>query len=168
MAAFSKVLIANRGEIAVRVIRACKELGLATVAVYSTADSDCLHVQVKLICSPRSVVSVFPTFTLAGCGWVLCFVIRFLRFQQAYKGRTADPGGTVDSAHAFLMQLADEAVCIGEPASSESYLNIPNIIAAAMSRGADAVHPVRGILHICMHCFWHALGTGVQHNMPMP
>jgi hypothetical protein len=81
---FSKVLIANRGEIAVRVIRACKELGLQTVAVYSVADADCLHVQ-----------------------------------------------------------LADEAVCIGEAPSSESYLSIPNIISAAMSRGADAIHPVR-------------------------
>lgn len=84
---FSQVLIANRGEIAVRVIRACKELGLATVAVYSTADEDCLHVQ-----------------------------------------------------------LADEAVCIGAPPSSESYLSMPNIIAAAISRGADAIHPGYGFL----------------------
>jgi hypothetical protein len=85
VADIKKVLIANRGEIAVRVIRACKELGVATVAVYSVADKDCLHVQ-----------------------------------------------------------LADEAVCIGEAPSSESYLSIPNIIAAALSRGADAIHPVRG------------------------
>ena len=84
---FTKVLIANRGEIAVRVIRACKELGLATVAVYSTADEDCLHVQ-----------------------------------------------------------LADEAVCIGDAPSSESYLSIPNIISAAISRGADAIHPGYGFL----------------------
>lgn len=83
----SKVLIANRGEIAVRVIRACKELGLKTVAVYSVADKECLHVQ-----------------------------------------------------------LADEAVCIGEAPSSESYLSIPTIIAAAMSRGADAIHPGYGFL----------------------
>ena len=82
-----QVLIANRGEIAVRVIRACKELGLATVAVYSTADEDCLHVQ-----------------------------------------------------------LADEAVCIGDAPSSESYLSIPNIISAAISRGADAIHPGYGFL----------------------
>ena len=81
------MLIANRGEIAVRVIRACKELGLKTVAVYSTADEDCLHVQ-----------------------------------------------------------LADEAVCIGEPASSESYLSMPTIISAAISRGADAIHPGYGFL----------------------
>lgn len=83
----TKVLVANRGEIAVRVIRACKELGIKTVAVYSTADADCLHVQ-----------------------------------------------------------IADEAVCIGEAPSSESYLSMPTIIAAAMSRGADAIHPGYGFL----------------------
>eukprot|EP00775_Hariotina_reticulata_P006051 gene6051-6289_t len=86
-ASFQKVLIANRGEIAVRIIRACKELGLQTVAVYSTADKNSLHVQ-----------------------------------------------------------LADEAVCIGEAPSSESYLNVPNLLAAAVSRGAQAVHPGYGFL----------------------
>lgn len=85
--AFQKVLIANRGEIAVRIIRACKELGLQTVAVYSTADKNSLHVH-----------------------------------------------------------LADEAVCVGEAPSSESYLNIPNLLAAAVSRGAQAIHPGYGFL----------------------
>jgi acetyl-CoA carboxylase biotin carboxylase subunit len=84
---FDKVLIANRGEIALRVIRACGELGIPTVAVHSTADCHSLHVQ-----------------------------------------------------------LADEAVCIGEPISSKSYLSIPNIIAAATTRQADAIHPGYGFL----------------------
>jgi acetyl-CoA carboxylase, biotin carboxylase subunit len=82
-----KVLIANRGEIALRILRSCRELGIATVAVYSTVDRNALHVQ-----------------------------------------------------------LADEAVCVGEPASSKSYLNIPNILAAATSRGVDAIHPGYGFL----------------------
>jgi acetyl-CoA carboxylase biotin carboxylase subunit len=82
-----KVLIANRGEIALRIIRSCRELGIATVAVYSTVDRNALHVQ-----------------------------------------------------------LADEAVCVGESASNKSYLNIPNILAAATSRGVDAIHPGYGFL----------------------
>jgi len=82
-----KVLIANRGEIAVRVIRACKELGLKTVAIYSTADKDAYHVL-----------------------------------------------------------LADEAVCIGLPPASESYINIPRILSAIEVTGADAVHPGYGFL----------------------
>lgn len=86
-AEFKKVMIANRGEIAVRVIRACKELGLHTIAVYSTADKNSLHVQ-----------------------------------------------------------LADEAVCIGDAPSSESYLNVPNLLSAAISRGAQAIHPGYGFL----------------------
>lgn len=84
---FKKILIANRGEIALRVIRTCKEMGIKTVAVYSTADKDSLHVR-----------------------------------------------------------FADEAVCIGPAASSESYLNIPNIIAAAEITNADAIHPGYGFL----------------------
>jgi biotin carboxylase (EC 6.3.4.14)/acetyl-coenzyme A carboxylase carboxyl transferase subunit alpha len=84
---FRKILIANRGEIAVRVIRACKELGVQSVAVYSEADRDALHVQ-----------------------------------------------------------LADEAVCIGAPSSTESYLNIPHILMAAHITGAEAIHPGYGYL----------------------
>ncbi len=84
---FKKILIANRGEIALRVIRTCKEMGIKTVAVYSTADRDSLHVR-----------------------------------------------------------FADEAVCIGPAPSNESYLNIPNIIAAAEITNTDAIHPGYGFL----------------------
>jgi len=84
---FKKILIANRGEIALRIIRTCKEMGIKTVAVYSTADRDSLHVR-----------------------------------------------------------FADEAVCIGPPASKDSYLNIPNIISAAELTNADAIHPGYGFL----------------------
>lgn len=84
---FNKILIANRGEIALRVIRTCKEMGIKTVAVYSKADAESLHVR-----------------------------------------------------------FADEAVCIGPNASSESYLKIPNIIAAAEITNADAIHPGYGFL----------------------
>ncbi|HML09053.1 MAG TPA: acetyl-CoA carboxylase biotin carboxylase subunit [Xanthobacteraceae bacterium] len=84
---FDKILIANRGEIALRVLRACKELGIPTVAVHSTADADAMHVR-----------------------------------------------------------LADESVCIGPPASKDSYLNIPALLAACEITGADAVHPGYGFL----------------------
>ena len=84
---FKKILIANRGEIALRVIRTCKEMGIPTVAVYSTVDSESLHVR-----------------------------------------------------------FADEAVCIGPPPASESYLRIPSIIAAAEITNADAIHPGYGFL----------------------
>ena len=84
---FKKILIANRGEIALRVIRTCKEMGIKTVAVYSTADADSLHVR-----------------------------------------------------------FADEAVCIGPARSTDSYLKIPNIIAAAEITNADAIHPGYGFL----------------------
>jgi|TARA_B110000263_G_scaffold121522_1_gene105697 acetyl-CoA carboxylase biotin carboxylase subunit len=84
---FNKILIANRGEIALRVIRACHELGIKTVAIYSTADDLSLHVK-----------------------------------------------------------FADEAVCIGPPPSSESYLNIPRIIAAGEITNSDAIHPGYGFL----------------------
>jgi acetyl-CoA carboxylase biotin carboxylase subunit len=82
-----KLLIANRGEIALRIHRACHEMGIKTVAVHSTADADAMHVR-----------------------------------------------------------LADEAVCIGPPSATESYLNIPNIISAAEVTGADAIHPGYGFL----------------------
>ena len=84
---FKKILIANRGEIAMRLIRTCKEMGIKTVAVYSTADEESLHVR-----------------------------------------------------------FADEAVCIGPPPSSDSYLKMSNIIAAAEITNADAIHPGYGFL----------------------
>jgi len=84
---FKKILIANRGEIALRIIRTCKEMEIKTVAVYSSADADSLHVR-----------------------------------------------------------FADEAVCIGPASSAESYLKIPNIIAAAEITNADAIHPGYGFL----------------------
>lgn len=84
---FKKILIANRGEIALRVIRTCKEMGIKTVAVYSSADKDSLHVR-----------------------------------------------------------FADEAVCIGPPKSADSYLNIPNLMAAVEITNADAIHPGYGFL----------------------
>ena len=82
-----KVLIANRGEIALRVIRACREMGIQSVAVHSTADADAMHVR-----------------------------------------------------------MADESVCIGPPAGTESYLSIPAIIAACEITGAQAIHPGYGFL----------------------
>jgi acetyl-CoA carboxylase biotin carboxylase subunit len=84
---FSKILIANRGEIALRILHSCKELGISTVAVHSSIDRQALHVQ-----------------------------------------------------------LADESVCIGPPPSGKSYLNIPNIISAALTRNATAIHPGYGFL----------------------
>ena len=87
MRKINKLLIANRGEIALRIHRACHEMGIKTVAVHSTADTDAMHVR-----------------------------------------------------------LADEAICIGPPAATASYLNIPNIISAAEISGADAIHPGYGFL----------------------
>ena len=84
---FKRILIANRGEIAVRIIRACKELGIESVAVFSTADAQSLHVK-----------------------------------------------------------LADKKICIGPPPAAKSYLNIPNIISAALITGCDAIHPGYGFL----------------------
>ncbi len=87
MAKIAKLLIANRGEIALRIHRACHEMGIKTVAVHSTADADAMHVR-----------------------------------------------------------LADEAICIGPPSATDSYLNIPNIISAAEISHADAIHPGYGFL----------------------
>ena len=84
---FKKILVANRGEIALRIMRAAREMGIDSVAVHSTADSDAMHVR-----------------------------------------------------------MADESVCIGPPSSTESYLSIPAIIAAAEITGADAIHPGYGFL----------------------
>src|SRR5205814_9713374 len=84
---FEKILVANRGEIAVRIIRACKELNIRTVAVYSEADVNSIHVQ-----------------------------------------------------------MADEAICIGNPPSNESYLRINRIISAAEIADVDAIHPGYGFL----------------------
>ncbi|MHB9023632.1 MAG: acetyl-CoA carboxylase biotin carboxylase subunit [Armatimonadota bacterium] len=84
---FKKILVANRGEIAIRIIRACRELDIPTVAIYSQADANSLHVK-----------------------------------------------------------MADESVCIGPPPNRDSYLNIPNIVTAAVITGCDAVHPGYGNL----------------------
>jgi acetyl-CoA carboxylase, biotin carboxylase subunit len=129
---FKKVLIANRGEIAMRVIRTCRVLGIRTVAIHSTADAGALHVR-----------------------------------------------------------FADEAVCIGPPEATHSYLNVPAIIAAAEVTGADAVHPGYGFLsenatfaELCEQCHLHFIGPtpdamrawgdkvsarkqAVAHNLPL-
>ena len=84
---FDKILIANRGEIALRVVRACREMGIRSVAVHSTADSDAMHVR-----------------------------------------------------------MADEAICIGPPSATQSYLSVPSIIAACEISGAQAIHPGYGFL----------------------
>ncbi len=107
---FKKILIANRGEIAVRIIRACREMGIQTVAVYSEADRDCLH-------------------TL----------------------------------------LADEAICIGPAASSQSYLNMEQILAATVALKADAIHPGFGFLSenarfakLCAECNIAFIGPSAE------
>ena len=106
---FNKILIANRGEIALRVIRTCREMGIKTVAVYSTADKDSLHVK-----------------------------------------------------------FADEAVCIGKPASIDSYLNIPFIMAAAEITNADAIHPGYGFLAENARFAQICTETGIKFIGPTP
>jgi len=112
---FKKILIANRGEIALRIIRTCKEMGIKTVAIYSTADRESLHVR-----------------------------------------------------------FADEAVCVGPPASSASYLNIPNIMAAVEVTNSDAVHPGYGFLaenadfaEICAQSNVKFIGPSPEHIRKM-
>ena len=107
---FSKVLVANRGEIAVRIIRSLKELGIKAVAIYSTVDKESLHVQ-----------------------------------------------------------LADEAVCVGKAHPKDSYLNIQNILAAAIGTGAQAIHPGFGFLsensrfaEMCTACGITFIGPSAQ------
>ncbi len=107
---FSRILIANRGEVAVRIIRAAHEMGIETVAVYSTADRDSRHVQ-----------------------------------------------------------LADQAICIGDPPPAESYLNIPRIISAAEIANVDAIHPGYGFLaenahfaEVCRSCNVEFIGPSVD------
>ena len=112
---FDKILIANRGEIAVRIIRACREMGIKTVAVYSEADRDSLHTM-----------------------------------------------------------LADEAICIGPAASSQSYLNMERILTACVAIKADAIHPGFGFLsenarfaELCEKCKIAFIGPSAQiiHRM---
>jgi len=107
---FARILIANRGEIAVRIIRAAREMGIETVAVYSTADRESSHVR-----------------------------------------------------------LADQAICIGPPPASQSYLNIPAIIAAAEVANVDAIHPGYGFLaenahfaDVCRSCNIEFIGPSVE------
>lgn len=112
---FRKLLIANRGEIAIRVLRACHELGISTVAVHSTADANALHVK-----------------------------------------------------------LADESVCIGPAASTDSYLNISAVISSAVATGAEAIHPGYGFLsenasfaEICNQCGITFVGPSVENMSNM-
>src|SRR5271166_6791414 len=108
---FKKLLVANRGTIAIRIIRACRELGIPSVAVYSTADRNAMHVR-----------------------------------------------------------MADESVCIGPPAAEDSYLSIPSMVSAAVTYGADAIHPGYGFLsengdfaEACQRSGLHFVGPRARH-----
>lgn len=112
---FRKLLIANRGEIAIRILRTCRELGISTVAVHSTADAEALHVK-----------------------------------------------------------LADEAVCIGPAASTDSYLNISSVVSSAVATGAEAIHPGYGFLsenasfaEICEQCGITFVGPSKENMLNM-
>ncbi len=109
MTLFKKILIANRGEIAVRIIRACQELGIKTAAIYSAAEKDSLHIK-----------------------------------------------------------LADEAICIGPAASSQSYLNIPSIISAAEITDTEAIHPGYGFLAENPHFAEACITSGISFIGPTP
>ena len=109
MRKITKLLIANRGEIALRIHRACHELGIKTVAVHSTADADAMHVR-----------------------------------------------------------LADEAVCIGPPAATGSYLNVANIISAAEITHADAIHPGYGFLSENADFAQAVIDAGINWVAPRP
>lgn len=106
---FQKVLVATRGEIAVRIIRACREMGIQTVAIYSQADREALHVK-----------------------------------------------------------MADQSVCVGPPASQDSYLNMPNIISAAVLTGAEAIHPGIGFLAENPSFAEACLAYGIKFIGPSP
>ena len=145
-----QVLVANRGEIAVRVIRACKELGLQTVAVYSLADEDCLHVQVGLMMALIGHAACRQQHTVYYLSLRSAAQLFTVQRSDARASVVCSPKPPEQSLKCewpaesplLVHQLADEAVCIGEAPSSESYLNIPNLLSAAVSRGADAIHPV--------------------------
>jgi len=106
---FQKILIANRGEIAVRIIRACRDLGIISVAVYSKADREALHAQ-----------------------------------------------------------IADEAICIGPANPRESYLNMQNLISAALASGAQAIHPGFGFLSENAEFAQMAIENGIAFIGPKP
>ena len=135
---FRKILIANRGEIALRILRACKELGIATVALNSALDFDESD-------EPAADEVVGDRHAVVGAGHRERPGCRSRRpGRERGRGRCAvNPTADADAMH---VRLADESVCIGPPAARESYLNIPSLLAACEITGADAVHPGYGFL----------------------